>query len=78
MNAKEWAAWATLLQPVVEQLGRIATALEALVPVPEDEPARTVSPPCPHPLELRIDFGITAGQPDWQCGACGHRSVPTA
>ncbi len=54
-------------------LERIAAALEALlVPL---ETASTESPACLHPAELRIDFGITNGQEDFQCRKCGFRSV---
>lgn len=40
----------------------------------EREPER---PPagCQHPKDRRVDFGMTQGQPDWECRDCGHRSV---
>jgi hypothetical protein len=66
-------------EPVEEriwhELHRIANALEALIPDPEEAPP--TAPTCPHPPELRIDFGTTNGKPDWQCGipACGYRTL---
>jgi hypothetical protein len=65
-------AWA---ERIWEQLKRIADTLERLAP-PETAPDSDPEPEtCPHPPELRISFGMTNGQPDWQCQACGYRTV---
>jgi hypothetical protein len=61
-----------VLEPIETQLRRIADVLELLTAAPEPE---SPEPPCPHPLESRMDFGLTNGQPDWQCGLCGYRTV---
>lgn len=62
-----------------EQLRRIADALEVLATAvtapPEPEPPP--DPTCPHPPDQRVDFGLTNGQPDWQCRVCGFRT-PTS
>ena len=52
---------------------RLATTIASFVP--DDEPATDQQ--CPHPPESRIPFGVTKGQPDWQCRDCGYRTVPT-
>ena len=56
---------------------RMAVALErisnAVSPVVIEEPAPLVG--CQHPIEDRIDFGVTNGQPDWECGVCHARSL---
>ena len=54
-------------------LERIAAVLERVTAEPpaDDQPSG-----CPHPADQRIDFGVTAGQPDWQCRSCGFRTVP--
>lgn len=56
---------------------RIATVLEMLVDSPQEPPtpASEEPPMCPHPTDQRIDFGMTNGQPDWQCKVCGFRTV---
>lgn len=54
------------------QLVRIADALERLV---TPEPALPPELTCLHPEESRISFGLTHGTPDWQCQACGYRTV---
>jgi hypothetical protein len=55
-------------------LERIADALDSALVIP---PAPAEPEGCPHPVEQRIDFGETNGQPDWQCGVkdCGYRSI---
>lgn len=52
-------------------LERIAAALELATAVPS-EPESTA---CLHPADQRIDFGVTNGVEDWQCRACGFRTV---
>lgn len=61
---------------ICQQLTRIANALESFVPDPEP-PAVTEPPPCLHPEELRVSFGMTRGLEDWQCGVptCQYRTV---
>lgn len=63
-----------LFERAVLALERIALALEALTVAPEETPA-PVDTGCAHPEDQRISFGVTDGQPDWQCGACGYRTV---
>lgn len=71
-----------------DSLGRIATALERLVELAEAMLEALTAPtvegeevdgPCVHPADQRVDFGVTktaAGMvADWQCRACGYRSV---
>lgn len=53
---------------------RIASALELALQEPAP-PAADQGPACLHPADQRIDFGFTAGEADWQCKACGYRSV---
>jgi len=48
----------------------MADAVEVLAQ--SAHPSRVV---CTHPVDARIDFGVTKGRPDWQCSACGFRSV---
>ena len=58
---------------IAEALERIATVLERAVTMPE-----TPTPAaCTHPVDQRIDFGVTDGVEDWQCGVkgCGFRST---
>lgn len=76
MTAEEYKTWAKLLNPIVKQLTRIADSLDRLTTEPEPEPESLEPPTCPHPVESRIDFGITNGKPDWQCGipTCGFRT----
>jgi hypothetical protein len=65
-----------IVERAVKALERIADVLERAIeppPAPADEPGG-----CEHPAEARIDFGITNGEPDWQCRACGFRTVPPA
>lgn len=52
-------------------LERIADALATLT-IPPSEPS---GQECPHPIEQRIDFGVTGGVEDWQCRACGYRTT---
>lgn len=52
-------------------LERIAIVLEDALTIPA--PAATG---CRHPLDRRVDFGLTDGVEDWQCQDCGARSVP--
>jgi hypothetical protein len=52
-------------------LERIATTLEALLPPEQPEPE---TPTCLHPMDCRIDFGTTNGQPDWMCTVCKYRT----
>ncbi len=56
----------------VAALERIATAVDLLVAPPQ---APVDTPPCEHPEESRIRFGVTNGVPDWQCGLCAYRTV---
>lgn len=71
-------------QKTVDLLERIAVALERIVDlglvamsdetsVEPEAPAVVV---CLHPLDQRVDFGVTGGVPDFHCRACGYRSVP--
>jgi len=60
---------------IAAALERIAAALEVVVagtlpPASETEPVG-----CAHPDEARVNFGLTDGNPDWLCQACGYRSV---
>jgi hypothetical protein len=57
---------------ICQQLTRIADALESFRPETSMEPE---PPMCLHPPETRIDFGTTAGTPDWQCGICHYRTT---
>jgi hypothetical protein len=52
-------------------LERIADALELAVATPLDDDAGG----CLHPLDSRLDFGVTNGVEDWQCGLCGFRTL---
>lgn len=61
------------LTRIADALERIAVALERFEPA-DDTPAPTTGE-CEHPIEARIDFGVTNGQPDWQCGRCGFRTA---
>lgn len=61
-----------VLQPIVDELAGIRKALELAVTVPPQPPA---APGCLHPMEQRIDFGVTDGVEDWQCKSCGYRTV---
>lgn len=63
---KDEIAW-----KILEELTQIRQALEHLAPPPEP----ITPPPCPHPIESRVDFGMTNGMADWQCQACGFRTV---
>jgi hypothetical protein len=55
-------------------LERIANVLEAqTAPPPATDPEE-----CAHPLDARMDFGVTNGVPDWQCKACGYHSITFA
>ena len=61
---------------LIEQATRSANALERIAKVLE----LMVQPPpaptkCLHPVDKRIDFGVTNGHEDWQCGVCKWRSV---
>jgi hypothetical protein len=58
------------LEPVVTELRRIADALEAFVPEPE-QPA--VEPTCPHPEDSR--FLIGSG-PMFLCQVCQQTVTP--
>lgn len=60
----------------VVALERIANALEALLPAPIAADDTTADDACQHPMATRIDFGVTNGVEDWQCGQCGYRTVP--
>lgn len=55
------------------ELRRLRIAVEKMVI--EDETQAEAAPECGHPIDSRIDFGITNGWHDWQCGICGHRTV---
>lgn len=62
---------------LIGALERIALANELMVaPTQTQEPEGPL--PCDHPVDLRIDFGVTDGQPDWQCGVCKFRSIDVA
>lgn len=56
---------------------RIADAAEALAaalgPAADAAPGDDGVQACTHPADARIDFGVTAGRADWQCGVCGFR-----
>lgn len=64
-------AQAERLIAAVERLG----ALVELALTPDEPPAAPDQ--CTHPIEQRIDFGVTDGHRDWQCGVpgCGYRST---
>ncbi len=73
LSPEERAEWKEICQSIAQHLDRIATVLEqTLRPSEPSTPA-----PCPHPMEARIDFGTTNGQPDFQCRLCGFRSQST-
>ena len=55
-------------EEAIALLERIAVALEAqIVTVSE-------SIGCDHPMDQRIDFGLTNGQLDWECKVCHWRT----
>lgn len=59
---------------------RIAAALERLVVLLEftlvqSDETVAADAPCTHSEDLRVSFGVTAGVEDFQCRACGYRSV---
>ena len=63
------------VQAIVDELRQMRASVDAVLAalLPDeqsDEPA-----PCPHPEEFVVQFGITNGQDDWLCQACGYRSV---
>lgn len=63
---------------VVSALDRIAHAEERVALVAElsiAPPQEDAEQQCPHPMEVRQDFGMTDGRPDWRCAACGYRSI---
>lgn len=64
--------WQLDLQRIRNALERIATALESFIPEPETP---ETPQPCPHPLELRTDFGMADGRPEWIC-QCGYKTHP--
>ena len=70
-----------LLTRIAEALEGIRDGLEAIVAsaaAPEElPPGVRVCPGCGRSLapEQRVDFGVTNGQPDWQCRECGYRTV---
>tara|TARA_R110000787_G_scaffold104030_2_gene210741 strand:+ start:6113 stop:6379 length:267 start_codon:yes stop_codon:yes gene_type:complete len=49
----------------------IEVLASALIPLASE--SSEAPEPCLHPHELRTDFGVTDGQPDWAC-RCGHQS----
>lgn len=55
---------------LIAAVERIAVANELMVAPPQTPAPETE---CQHPDEARISFGITRGQPDWQCGLCAYR-----
>lgn len=59
------------VQAVVGELRAMRAVLEKFVPLDEPE---SVEMTCPHPLESRIDFGMTDGAPDFHCKDCGYRA----
>lgn len=59
------------LRGIRKALERIADAIDRAFAEPA--PIAT-SMECSHPE--RFDFGVTNGQPDWQCKVCGVRSIP--
>lgn len=65
------------LDRVSDELRGVRLAIEAC-----GAPAAGESDPmpvaCAHPDDRRIDFGVTNGIDDFQCEACGFRSVPVA
>lgn len=65
---------ARTLERIATSLERMAAALEVGVAssLPDDDPSWEG---CPHPDEARVSFGVTNGQVDWQCNACGFRTV---
>lgn len=62
-----------MLGPIALSLHRIAEAMERLSP-PTPEPRPELTTACLHPLDSRTDFGMTNGEPDWQCRICQFRS----
>lgn len=58
---------------LVSAFERIGAALELMVAGPE---MPSPDEGCAHPEDMRTSFGVTDGVPDWQCRACGFRSVP--
>lgn len=59
-----------VLGRIADELRGIRVCLE-LITAPESEPEPTN---CLHPVEARIDFGMTNGLPDWQCRLCQYRT----
>ncbi len=54
----------------LERIAKVFELMTAEVTAVPDAPAK-----CLHPLEDRLDFGVTNGLPDWQCKRCQFRSV---
>jgi hypothetical protein len=55
--------------------GAVDALREALTAAPADGESAEAPPACQHPEDVIVDFGVTNGQPDWLCKACGFRSV---
>lgn len=54
---------------IADALERIANAMALACAMPH------VATRCLHPENSRVDFGITNGHADWQCGLCKFRTV---
>lgn len=74
--------WLVLAERFVVAVERLAAAAEVLaasaIGEPDGAEAEPVEAGCPHPADQRISFGVTSGQPDWHCRACGFRSTEGA
>lgn len=62
------------VQMIGEELRAIRQVLELLI-APPQEPPSTQELTCPHPEDQRINFGMTNGEPDWECRLCHQRSI---
>ncbi len=64
---------APIEERICHELKRIADYLEKFLPEPEPTPAPEPMI-CPHPIESRIDLGMTAGVQQWACRLCQYQT----